>query len=890
MSHLLVPHPFVLARVGGVSIAETAFAAGRAAAQLRTRRAQVEALPAKKIAVCDRLAVEVSARYDHDPASARALIQLKRDIFNGRLPARALWERLRPQLPHECGEAVAAIMDTLRTIQDQATICAQAHAGELEQACDAALRLFSGHTLVHALALTNPPVHAQVLEALSDRGISRRQRVKLCTNLGRYILRSGQKTSPLSSFGLVALGHWDDASPDALACGRALTMTSTVRRRLQPRFAALDYVFLELLADVARIDDRTAVVLNPGLRIDEGQYTWARIKNDEPPESRTRGTRLANNRSRTALVPLLTRVFEASATDGSMPLSRLRDAILRAVGGDAARADELLAHAWRHALIRPDLASGSDSAHWAAAACACLKPPLRDAMSSALEVFLTAIVSHDRFDHDYTATIERHFGAILSTAGIAVPVARFRPIVFEDCSLPAPAFGLPTTFLDRYAPELVALLRIIPILTGNTPLSRFRRRVVRRFRERYGDGGVCAEVRDFIEGCADDFDALFADGGQRPGDAERSRPGSGSGSGETDPALARLRRKLFSRLGRMARNRIEIVLETAHLDRYARNAKPDGPRPDVSKMFFAQPVATPQGTWLAINHIYPGASCMFSRFIPDDSAIRNGVRDYLRTIADDGAFLELGGVFGFNANLHPTLSDRVIDIPPFASSTASADSIDTLRLRHRVDRDDLVFEDDRGRAVNLFYLGILTPLLMPRSHQVVRTLCFSSDRVEDLCDQLAHYLPADADGAISIPRVRLGGLVLVRRSLAVRKVDLPDPTLDDFDFFERFTAWADHRELPRWMFSRRTAIAALHRGTGMRSPDWRSLPGKDAKPMPLDRECPLAVRIFQKNLAIGELDVMFAEALPDPTQTCFVQGGQAVVGELGIELTLKERS
>ena len=71
-------------------------------------------------------------------------------------------------------------------------------------------------------------------------------------------------------------------------------------------------------------------------------------------------------------------------------------------------------------------------------------------------------------------------------------------------------------------------------------------------------------------------------------------------------------------------------------------------------------------------------------------------------------------------------------------------------------------------------------------------------------------------------------------------------------------------------------------------PDWRSLPGKDAKPMPLDRECPLAVRIFQKNLAIGELDVVLAEALPDPTQTCFTQDRRAVVGEFGIELTLKD--
>ncbi len=883
MNHILVPHPFVVARLGGVPIAGTSFASGHAIGQIRALRSLREALSTRKAIVCDALAAEVSTLYGRDPAIARALIQLKRDLFNERLPAQALAERVRPHLPRECDAAVGTLMDSLRAISSLEANCATTHAGELEQAYDAALGLFSQHTLIHALALTNPPVHARLLQLLSGRHFPKKQRAQICTNLGRYILRSGLKTSPLSSFGLVALGCWDDAAPEAFAGGDSFALTTTVERKLQPRFAALDHVFFELLSDIERIDDGTPVILNTSVRAEDGHYAWSRIKNDEPPESRTRGTRVARNSSRAALVKLLWKIFDAPGPRYAMALYRLKEALLPAVGGDAARADELLATAWKHGLIQPDLASGSDSVEWAGMACACLKPPLRDAMSSALQQFMAAIAS-DRFDHGFTAKVEAHFQTILSIAGISTAVARFRPIVFEDCSLPVPAFGLPRTFLDRCEPELIALLRIIPILTGNAPLSRFRRVICRRFRERYGSGGVCLDARDFIETCADTFDALFGGNGQDAGDAgpPRRRPE------DTDRALARLRRKMFMRLAGLAKTGREIVLEAAHLDRYSQRVKTEGPRPDVSKMIFMQPVATPQGPWWAINHIYPGASCMFSRFIPDDKVAKDKVRDYLRDISEDGAFVELGGIFGFNANLHPILSDEVVDIPPFVSSSAKARSLDALRLRHRADRDDLVFEDERGQVVNVFYPGILTPLLMPRSHQVVRTLCFSSDRVEDLCDQFAHFLAPDADGAIRIPRVRLGDIVLVRRSLAIRKADLPDPALDEFVFFEKFATWADSNDLPRWMFSRRTAIPALHRGAGMQSPDWRSLPGKDAKPMPLDTACPMTVRIFQKNLAVGDLDVVFAEALPDPTQTCFEQGGHAVVGELGIELTLKE--
>ena len=886
MNHILVPHPFVAARLGGVPIAGTWFSSGRTIGQIRNLRALHEVLSTSKVIVCDALAAEVSTLYGRDPAIARALIQLKRDLFNERLPAQALAERVRPHLPRECDEAVGTLIDSLRGISGLEANCASTYASEVEQAYDTALRLFSEHALIHALALTNPPVHARVLQLLSGRQFPRKQRAQLCTSLGRYILRSGQKTSPLSSFGLVALGCWNDTAPDAFGDGNAFAMTSKVERRLQPRFAALDYVFLELLNSIERIDDRTPVILNASVHAEDGRYTWSRIKNDEPPESRTRGTRVAKNSSRAALVKLLSKIFGTPGPRRALALYRLREALLPAVGGDAARADELLSTAWQHGLIRPDLASGSDSVDWASTACACLKQPLRDAMSSALQQFMAAIASPDRFDHKFTATVEGHFQTILSIAGISIAVERFRPIVFEDCSLPAPAFGLPRKFLDRCEPELVALLRVIPILTGNAPLSRFRRLICRRFRERYGSGGVCRDVRDFIETCADTFDAHFGDSGQHAGDSERLR----RGSEDTDRALARLRRKMFMRLAGLAKTSREIVLEAGHLDRYSRHVKTEGPRPDVSKMLFMQPVSTPEGPWLAINHIYPGASCMFSRFIPDDKVAKDKVRNYLREISEDGAFVELGGIFGFNANLHPILSDEVVDIPPFVSSGATAKSLDALRLRHRADRDDLVFEDERGQVVNVFYPGILTPLLMPRSHQVVRTLCFSSDRVDDLSDQFAHFLAPDARGAIRIPRVRLGDIVLVRRSLAIRKTDLPDPALDEFVFFEKFAAWADSNDLPRWMFSKRTAIPALHRGAGMQSPDWRSLPGKDAKPMPLDTACPMAVRIFQKNLAVGDLDVVFAEALPDPTQTCFEQGGHAVVGEFGIELTLKERA
>jgi Lantibiotic dehydratase, N terminus len=876
----------VVLRLGGIPLDATAFAAGRVSRRLRAERALRAAIDVDKASVCDLLAAEVPQLYGRDAAAARALIQVKRDLFNARLPAASAWARAQPQLPPSCAAAVEALCAALRELQELAAGNGAEHAAELETAYAEVLRAYGQPNLLHALALTNPAVHARLLQLGEGKHFPRKEYVQLCTSLGRYALRAAQKTSPLSSFGLVALGHWTDAAAAWPDDGPPLAPAGTVTHRLQPRFAALDYVFLELLADIRRIDGAAPVALNTSLRLDNGEYVWARIKNDDVPESRTRATWVAKNRSRAALAKLLSRIHDGRAPGDALTLDALREALLPAVGGDAARAGELLATAWDHALIQPALPACADPVEWAHAACACLRPALRAAVSAALAQFVAAIATHDRFDPGFTAAVEQHFEALLASAGLSVPVARFRPLVFEDCTLPAPAFGLSRGLLQAHERELVALLRCVPLLTSNTPLTQFRRLVVRRFRERFGADGLCTSVRDFVEACADEFDTLFAPAG---GGDDKAAAFAELRSEPRSQELARLRRELLTDLAARARQGGDIVLSAAELDDYSTKAKGENPAPDASKMFFVQPVVAPEGPLLAVNHIYPGASCTFSRFLPHDAASMDKVRGYLQQISEQGRFVELGGIFGFNANLHAILADEVLSIPPFAPLKGPGISLDDLRLRHRAERDDLVFEDAQGQAVNIFFLGILTPLLMPRTYQVVRTLCFSSERVEDLGDQLAHFLAPDADGTLRIPRLRLGGLVLARRSLAVRKPELPDPALDEFAFFAAFTEWADRQDLPRWIFSKRTVMAALHRGADLQLPDWRSLPGKDAKPMPLDRECPLSVRIFQKNLAVSAPDVLFTEALPAPAQTCFSREGQAVAGELGIELTLKER-
>lgn len=898
----LIPHPHVVARLGGIPVAATAFPGTEARGHLdRMRAARREAQHCASDA-CDRMEAEVPVLFTRAPAAARALIQVKRDLFNGRAPRPAALARVDGQLTPECARSLGVALAALADAEAAEAAWPEVHAAELQAGHAAAFALYASaddaqHSLSHALALTNPALHARLQGALERPLGTDRDSALLCISLARYALRAARKTSPLSSLGVVALTAWSDLPAQAAQpASRVFAFHGPVRQRRQPRFAALDYVFEALLGELDRIDGGCPVALNTSLRREQGQWMWSRIKNDDVPESRTRGARLARNKSPAPFVEALRRIFAATG-HRQMPLDSLRSTLAQALGGDAVRAEAVLRSAWGHGLLQPHLPARDTPLQRMHEACALLAPPLGAAVAEALTRFEAAVQDDSRSDAEYARTLEACFEALLRTVDADTPTERFRPLVFEDCTLPPAATHVPTALYANHQAELLALLRAIPLLTANAPQARLRHALVERFRAQYGDGGVCTDVHAFLDDCADALERLFS-----PERTPARAPDAGSGEDARPLSVAAqgrmvradtVRRRFFARLARAARDggADTLAITPELLTRCAERARAGAAAGDTSKMCFVQPAGDADQTLLVVNHVYPGASCTVSRFIPDDPAFVEPVRGYLAAIARDGRFMELGGIFGFNANLHPPLAEHVLDVPPFPAHAERAASFDALRLRHRPDHDALVFEDAEGHTVDVFFLGILTPLLMPRAYQVVRTLGFSADRIEDIGDQLAQHLRPDATGVIRIPRVCLGALVLVRRAVAVRAADLPDPALDPAEFFARFTAWADDCGLPPRVFSRRARVASLYRDAA-EAPraDWKAMPGKEAKPMPLDRDCPLMVRIFQKALGGSALDVVFSEALPDPFQTPFRRDEAPVVGEFAIELSLREEA
>lgn len=182
------------------------------------------------------------------------------------------------------------------------------------------------------------------------------------------------------------------------------------------------------------------------------------------------------------------------------------------------------------------------------------------------------------------------------------------------------------------------------------------------------------------------------------------------------------------------------------------------------------------------------------------------LRGFARAVCPSGAVLAeiTGGSTTTNLNLHDRLIDYEI-VCPGESSAAPEDKrtgIDDLYVEHDAGTDRLVLRSRRlACEVVPVYLGYLVPLALP---EITRTLLLFSPTSmarPDVWGGVPEGTPAD--GVTARPRVRLGPLVLSRRSWTTRASALParSPGAPDSEWFLRWQSWRCTHRLPDRVFA-----------------------------------------------------------------------------------------
>ncbi|GAA4036198.1 lantibiotic dehydratase [Allokutzneria multivorans] len=278
---------------------------------------------------------------------------------------------------------------------------------------------------------------------------------------------------------------------------------------------------------------------------------------------------------------------------------------------------------------------------------------------------------------------------------------------------------------------------------------------------------------------------------------------------------------------------------------------------------------------LVVNGLLTGYGVYYSRFGSfikgtDSWSLESAQREHL-----DSRFpgqVDLNSVLGFNFNLHPAVTKRVVDYP-------GGVSLGEDRTRYRLDRLEVcvepgtnalrLWDPEANEALDLVPMNFLTPIGVPLLYRLLEALS-PSNRVlwkplEDILDQ--------GEPTATAPRLVVGDVVADRRTWTVAAADIPmlqDLSRDSFEALTAFDAWRRSQGLPRHAFvlcqtaEERDIMAGRSRKVTRKWADFGHLRRASVhKPMYVDFRNPYLVRSFAKS-ALSREDVLVSvrECLP----------------------------
>ncbi|MFF4244799.1 lantibiotic dehydratase [Streptomyces sp. NPDC001822] len=824
----------------------------------------------------------------------RALLALRRQVYNNRLPADSTAAvRLVTGLDPAAGDRASA------WLAERAR-----HAGRLEQGAAvlademqcarAELRNHLSHDHFRkGLLLASPALDARIDGYLNDTRAEPGGRMrKIERSALTYLYRTACKTSPFSTLTAVAAGTFDgDPSDTTTALRIGEEWTSHVRLSV----VALNRIADLILADPERRQD-LPVVLSPGWARDADRVRyvrqWVTAGDDSAAVTfdavrdrlfylRTSGTldRLLSffagrdGLRHRDLVDWLHAEHGAERPECERYATALHQLGMVRVPGlrtDVHSTDPL--RSFRAALTRLGVA-------WADSAAAGLDGP-----AACLAAYPAADV---RTRRTLLRTLREGLLQVQSDLGAAEPSLP-QTLLYEDVSAGGDLVCAPGLLAGETGRALRAVEGILPLFDITLP-----QRITLRgfFTARYGRGGRCDDllglVHDFHE---DFFDQYISFTSKRTAfDDDGAYVPEENWLGQS--ALRTLddaRRDFVAGMGKLWEGKgaaDEVQLPDGLLAPVAGrlSALTADFTPQSHHIQVSGPVpGHPDGPLVVLNRSYGGLAFPFSRFThvydsPDDPAepgLSARLRGELRERQPQGAvFAEVtGGTVTSNLNLHGRMTDYQIVCPGETSTVPEADrlDLDDLYLVHDDAADRLVLRSRRlDREVIPVYLGYLVPVALP---EIPRTLLLMSPSTMTPSDVWGGVPEGPAvEGVTRRPRVAHGDVVVSRRSWTADAATLPvrRPEADEALWYLDWQRWRRRHGLPGQVFA--TVL-----GAGRRAPG--------AKPLYVDFDSPLSLTAFDAlvDRAPGAA-VILREMLPTEDGLHLTSAHGRHVAELAVE-------
>ncbi|MET9551448.1 lantibiotic dehydratase [Streptomyces sp. NPDC006645] len=822
-----------------------------------------------------------------EAADRRALLKLRREVFNNRLPARpgaAL--ALVAGRDAATGEALSRWLLDRRELAELRSEGAELLAGESAEA-RAALRGIAGEErLRKGLLLASPTLDGQ-LDAYLRQGADGRhdtkpdkRRRKIERSLLSYLYRTVCKTSPFSTFTGVALGEFEE---EQVGDGFEVYVDERWTGHARVNVVALGRLAECVIADpVRRADLPVAPASGWGRDDDRVRYVrrWVTTGDDDTAVTfdAVKDRLFFLRRSGT-----LERLLDFFEEHPVLRYGELAAWLADDAQADAAEAEQYLAALLELGMVQvPALRTAvhdTDPLRAFQRSLRELGRPWAMELAARLD---EAVALTDRFAGAEPAERREVIAALRTTlqdiqSELGAEKARVpQTLLYEDA-----AAGRGTTM------DLVAWreLTAAPLGRVESVLPAFDLTLPQRvtfkgyFLARYGQGGRCDDllklVHDFHEDFFDQYmtftasrTAFDADGRYVPEVNWLGLPQLKAIDTARQMFVERMR-ALWSTDG----DRDEIDLDTGLLADVAAELAPAAPA-FAPMSHHIQLADRRHDPLVVLNRSYGGLSFPFSRFTQCFEGLDTDLLAGAARVQPPGAvFAEVtGGPVTSNLNLHGRLTEYEIVCPGESGTLPEPYRIhlDDLFIEHDETADRLVLRSTRlGREVIPVYLGYLVPLALP---ELPRTLLLLSPTSMSPLNVWSGVPEGEAVGGVTRrPRVRHGSVVLSRRSWSAPAAALPllAPGVGDDEWFLGWHRFRRATGLPDRVFV--TVSDSGARGaTG-------------AKPQYLDFDSPLSLTAFEALLKTDGARVVFREMLPDEDGLHAVSARGRHVAELAVE-------
>lgn len=824
----------------------------------------------------------------------RALLALRRQVFNNRLPADPpAATRLVAGLDEAVGASLSAWIEARARFGDLLDEGAVVLAEELRAARTELRGVLAHDRFRKGLLLASPALDGRIDGYLGDTSARPGGRMrKIERSALTYLYRTACKTSPFSTLTAVAAGTFDGDPSDATA---ALYVGEEWTSHVRLNVVALGRIADLILADPVRRQD-LAVVLSPGWGRDADRVRYVRqwvTAGDDSAAVTFDAVRDRLFYLRTS--GTLERMLELFGSRDGLRHRDLVDWLQAEHGADRAECERYATALLQLGMVRvPGLRTDVHSADPLRSFQEGLRglgAPWADTAADALDGPAACLAAYPAADVPTRRALLRTLRAELLQVqrelGAAEPTLP-QTLLYEDASAGGDLVCPPGLLAGETGRALRSVEGVLPMFDITLP-----QRITLRgfFTARYGRGGRCDDllglVHDFHEDFFDQYISFTSkrtsfgeDGSYVPeenwlgqsalrtlDDARRSFVAGMRELWEAEGAAEEIQLPV----GLLASVAGQLAPLTGDFTPQSHHIQVSGPVPGHRT-----------GPLVVLNRSYGGLAFPFSRFThvydgagdPSEPGLSARLRGELREHQPHGAvFAEVtGGQVTTNLNLHGRMTDYQIVCPGEISTVPESDRLhlDDLYLVHDEDADLLVLRSRRlEREVIPVYLGYLVPVALP---EIPRTLLLLSPSTMTPADVWGGVpRSAAVDGVTRRPRVAHGDVVISRRSWTADATALPDrtPEGDEAQWYLSWQRWRRAHGLPDQVF-------ATVQEAGLRSPV--------AKPLYVDFDSPLSLTVLDATVdrAPGA-SVILREMLPTEDGLHLTSAEGSHVAELAVE-------